>query len=371
MRISIEMLPYKIHCSRLIAGPGIQEVAQSEGSLPRFIIRLLFSIPALLSPITLSLAFLTLGVPSDGCAQSPASLMASSGSPNPAAAASSEARPNEVSPDATLSQPGRQISLPDVPPLPSGKTTLIGGTIHTVDHIRDVLLLDVFGGGRTPILFDERTRVFQGEEKVSLDDLKNGERASVDTTLDGTHIFARNIRVTTVSVSGQGDGQIVAFDRASGNLTLRDLLAPEPVTMRLAPGASILQADRAATPAQLLPGTLVRVIFDPAKGGQSKHTPPLVRQVSILALPGATFIFSGHVEYLDLRRDLLALVDPRDNKSYEVHIDPKAHAMLLDVKEGSDVSVQATFDGKRYQAGAVTINSASGKQAAGAEEQNH
>ena len=48
-----------------------------------------------------------------------------------------------------------------IPPMPGGKVTLLGGTIQKVDHIRDRLTLQVFGGNRTAVLFDERTRVFR------------------------------------------------------------------------------------------------------------------------------------------------------------------------------------------------------------------
>jgi hypothetical protein len=271
--------------------------------------------------------------------------------------ASGSVGPNPVSPSTVTTNRADSLgkgppSLLDVPALPTGKTTLVGGTIRSVDHIRDRLTLDIFGGGHTTILFDERTRVFRGTEKGSLDSLKNGERASLDTTLDGTRIFARNIRVAAEAAAGQGDGQVVAFEPATGILTLRDTLSPQPVKMRLAGGASILRGDHAATTADLRPGTLVTLIFAP---GSDKST---VRQVSILASPGTTFGFSGRVEYLDLHRNLLTLVDPRDNKSYEVYFD-SSRSLMSDVQEGADVSVQATFDGSRYEASAVTVNSAS------------
>jgi len=243
-----------------------------------------------------------------------------------------------------------------IPPLPGGKVTLLGGTIQKVDHIRDRLTLQVFGGNRTAVLFDERTRVFRDGKSATLDDLKNGERAYVDTTLDGTQIFARNIRVVAQLPTGQSSGQIVDYRPGSGELIVRDTISPEPVKMRLAGNAVILQGDRIAGPAELKAGTLVTLAFTPGNGEA-----PIVRQISILALPGAAFIFSGRIDHLDLRRGLLVVVDPRDNKSYEVYFDPTARHLARDLRQGVDVTVQATFDGRRYQSREIAVNSVSAK----------
>jgi hypothetical protein len=264
--------------------------------------------------------------------------------------------PNTVSPGDI--EPVRPLPAnpAGIPPLPGGKVTLLGGTIQKVDHIRDRLTLQVFGGDRTAVLFDERTRVFRDGKSATLDDLKNGERAYVDTTLDGTQIFARNIRVVAQLPTGQSSGQIVDYRPGSGELTVRDTISPEPVKMRLAGNAVILQGDRIAGPAELKAGTLVTLAFTPGNGEA-----PIVRQISILALPGAAFIFSGRIDHLDLRRGLLVVVDPRDNKSYEVYFDPTVRHLARDLKQGVDVTVQATFDGRRYQSREIAVNSVSAK----------
>jgi hypothetical protein len=178
----------------------------------------------------------------------------------------------------------------------------------------------------------------------------------VDTTLDGTQIFARNIRVVAQLPTGQSSGQIVDYRPGSGELIMRDTISPEPVKMRLAGNAVIVQGDRIAGPAELKAGTLVTLAFTPGNGEA-----PIVRQISILALPGAAFIFSGRIDHLDLRRGLLVVVDPRDNKSYEVYFDPTARHLARDLKQGVDVTVQATFDGRRYQSREIAVNSVSAK----------
>jgi hypothetical protein len=250
---------------------------------------------------------------------------------------------------------------PDLPPQPKGKTTLLGGKIRVVDHVRDRIVLDIFGGGHMTVLFDERTHIFRADQQGSFDDLKDGERAYVDTTLDGKDIFARNIRVLPAAPTGQGNGQIVDYDATRRELTLRDTLSPRPVKMRLMAGATIAQGDEAATPADLQPGTLVTLSFVPGSDKQSDRQ-PLVSQVSILASPGATFFFSGQVTFLDLHRGLVVIVDPRDNKSYEVYVDANDRELARKIQEGADVMVEARFNGTHYEARNVTVNSVGDKQ---------
>lgn len=254
---------------------------------------------------------------------------------------------------------------PDLPPQPKGKTTLLGGKIRIVDHVRDRIVLDVFGGGHMTVLFDERTHVFRADQHGSLDDLKDGERAYVDTTLDGKDIFARNIRVLPAVPTGEGKGQIVEYDATRRELTLRDTLSPRPVKMRLTAGATIVHGDEAATPADLQPGTLVTLSFVPGAfvpgGDKQSDRQPMVSQVSILASPGATFFFSGQVTFLDLHRGMVVIVDPRDNKSYEVYVDANDRELARKIQEGTDVMVEARFNGTHYEARNVTVNSGGNK----------
>jgi hypothetical protein len=57
----------------------------------------------------------------------------------------------------------------------------------------------------------------------------------------------------------------------------------------------------------------------------------------------------------------LVLIDPRDDKRYDVTFDSTRFPMSRDLHEGADVTVTADFDGARYVASAITINAASGK----------
>lgn len=245
-------------------------------------------------------------------------------------------------------------ALSDLPALPPGKATLLGGTISTVDHLRDRMILQVFGGRRTVVTFDDRTRVYRDGKAASLDDLKSGERVYADTVLDGTKVFARNIRVATGSPLGQSNGQVVSFEPANGELTFRDTISLTPWRMRLAHDTIILRGDRPALPEELRSGTLVTVDFLAGSGGQA-----MVRQISILASPGTAFVFSGLLEHLDLRRGLLVVVDPRDKKGYELYFDPTVRGLTRDLREGANVTVYADFDGSRYAARSITLNTPS------------
>ncbi|MGA9528742.1 MAG: DUF5666 domain-containing protein [Terriglobales bacterium] len=237
-------------------------------------------------------------------------------------------------------------------PPPAGRTTVVGGILGSLDQVRDRLTLKIFGGGHLTVLFDERTQLFRDGKAKSLDELKNGDRVYIDTTLDGDSVFARNIRISSAPQTGQGDGQVIAFDPRNGDLLLRETLVPVPVKMRLTSDAIVLRENQAVDVSRLSPGTLVSIVFEPGKNGEAS-----VRKISIVASPGAICGFSGRVEYIDLHTGLVAVVDPRNNKSYDIHFEPGS-AMIRELHEGTNISVQASFDGTRYEARTLTLHSA-------------
>jgi hypothetical protein len=261
--------------------------------------------------------------------------------------------PNPITPTAIAPKyGGPTLPLPGLPGPPVGKTTLLGGTIQSLDHVRDRLVLEIFQEGHMSVLFDERTRVFRDGKAASLDDLENGDRAYVDTTLDGTAVFARSIRVSARVLAGQISGQIVDFRPESGELLVRDSLSPVPVKMHLASNANVQQGDLTLSASQLVMGSLVSLTFTSGKGKE-----PDVSQLSVLASPGTTYVFSGQIEVLDLRRGLLVVVDPRTDKTYDIHFDTVAGHLTRDLKQGSNVTVQANFTGTRYESRDITVNS--------------
>jgi len=240
--------------------------------------------------------------------------------------------------------------LPDLPSLPKGKATLVGGTIQKLDRVQDRLTVQVFGGDKLKVLFDARTRIYQDGLLASAADLREGDRVYVDTMLDGSAVFARNISIRKSAALGESHGVVLRYSSGKGELVMRDALSPQAVKVRVTPATKITQGDRTVSPATLLAGTLIAVKFGSESNGRD-----VAREVSILAVPGASFTFQGQVTALDLRTGLLVVISPSDRKSYEIYLDP---AVRVDsaLREGVTVSVKTTFDGSRYVARSLTIN---------------
>jgi len=244
--------------------------------------------------------------------------------------------------------------LPDLPPLSKSKVTLVGGTIEKLDRVRDQLTVRPFGGGgRMKILFDARTRVYRDGQVTSPTDLKKGDRVYVDTILNGSNIFARNIRFSTNVPLGESQGSVVSYHADRGELLVRDALSPQPMRVRVNSSTRISQGERLISASQLEAGTLVAVKFDSENNGRD-----LAREISVLALPGATFTFAGELVTVNLRSGLLVLNSVTDHKTYEINFDPSKFSVDDKWQQGTDVSVQARFDGTRYTAQNVTIISA-------------
>ena len=238
--------------------------------------------------------------------------------------------------------------LPDPPPVPSGRASLVGGTIETLDRVRDQITISVFGGGRMKILIDPRTRVYQGSTAASIADLRQGQRAYVDTILDGTTVFAKSIRLKTTLAAGESEGVVLQFKRDRGELILRDAISPAPLHVRLLSSTRITQADRTVADSVLVPGSLIAVKFDSRRDGDAAS------EIAVLALPGIGYTFTGQVTHLDLRTGLLVLNSATDHKTYEVYFDPSI-ASAENVHSGDAVTATANFDGSRYVVRSLTI----------------
>ncbi len=240
--------------------------------------------------------------------------------------------------------------LPDLPALPRAKASLIGGSIQKVDHVRDQLTLQIFGGGRMKVLFDPRTHIYAGQTTGSALDLRPGDRVYVDTILDGSAIFARNIHIAG-AVSGKSQGVVISYRADRGELVLRDLLSPDAIRLRFTPRTQVVQDGHSAFASQLVPGTLVDVNFAAQKNDRE------AQRVSILAVPGSDFTFAGQVVSLDLHLGLLVLQSATDHKTYEIYLDPSTVAIDDRLRAGAEVSTVANFDGSRYVARSLTVNS--------------
>jgi hypothetical protein len=259
--------------------------------------------------------------------------------------------------DSTAPPPASLSPNREGAPLPKGKSTVIGGTVTKLDLVRDELTVRVFGSKQTmKIFFDPRTRIFRDASPVAFNQLHNGDHVSLETRLDGTDVFAMSIHVFAGSTTGECKGQVLSYDAGKGELIVRDGLAPQPVKLQVSSATPISGAEKGPSYsiADLKEGALVSAQFSTDDRG--RH---VARQLTIQAVRGATFSFSGSVTYLDLHSGVLVLTDPRDKKTYEISFDPHRASFGEQLREGSDVTVAALFDGSHYRATDVTVNPSS------------
>jgi hypothetical protein len=243
-----------------------------------------------------------------------------------------------------------------LPPPPKGRSTVEGGTIRSVDPVRDQLILSVYGTKPMKILYDERTQIYRDGVKAPLSDLHAQDHASIETILDGTKIFAISIHMLSKAPVGECQGQVVSFDAGTGQLTVRAALSRQPITLHVPAGTPIVGVGQitvsspSAGMADLVPGTLVSATFDSSNNGRG-----VARQISILATPGSSFVFSGNVVSLDLAANRLVLIDPKDDQSYTIVFDRNRFPMSRDLHVGTHVTVTANFDGSNYVATAAKV----------------
>jgi uncharacterized protein DUF5666 len=233
--------------------------------------------------------------------------------------------------------------LLDLPPLPQGKTTLVGGTVHGIDQIRNRLTVEPFGGHAMKIVFDERTHIYRDGVPSTQLVIRKGERVYVDTMLDGSKVFARNIRVVTGMQAADARGQIMSNDAASGRITVQDQLSARPVTFRVTP-ATVVNGASSTSVGQLQPGSLVTVKFVPDRSNRD-----VAQQISVIAAPGSVFTFYGRITYLNMSTRTLAVANQSDKKTYDIKFTSAAVDPQL-LGEGKPVLVKARFDGTGYTA---------------------
>ncbi|MBV8437698.1 MAG: hypothetical protein JOY95_09330 [Silvibacterium sp.] len=255
-----------------------------------------------------------------------------------------------LSADASRAVPA---TLSALPPVPRGKSTVIGGVIHNVDPIRDQLTLNVYGAKPIKILFDERTQVFRDGARVSLRDLRSNDRAAVETVLDGTKIFALSVHMLSKAPLGECQGQILSYNSSNGELSVNDLLSSKAINLRLPAGTAIVVAGQRSPSgttgsSALAKGTLISVKFESDTKGQG-----IAREIRVLATPGSPFDFSGTITHIDLHSGILAVMPSNADGSYKISFDPAQFPLSMDLHEGSSVRITAVFDGTRYVASKI------------------
>jgi len=248
-------------------------------------------------------------------------------------------------------------NLDSLPPLPRGKTTIIGGEIRNFDPVRDQFSLRIYGQRPMKILFDERTQVYRDGVRIPVRDLGPEDHASVQTTLDGANVFAVSIHILSRIPEGECDGRILSFNPNTGELAIASSMSPEPVRLYVPANVSIARVGEPEFTASssglsdLVPGSLVSASFEPGAAGRNVTT-----QIKVLAVPGAAFVFSGNVSFLDMDNGVMVVVDPRDDKSYQIRFDAALLPTTKDLRTGANVTVRAIYDGARYAANEITEN---------------
>ncbi|HZQ91990.1 MAG TPA: DUF5666 domain-containing protein [Terriglobales bacterium] len=239
----------------------------------------------------------------------------------------------------------------DVPPMPEGKVTLIGGHVRSMDGIRSRMTIEPFGGGKSmKVRFDERTHIYRDGVETTQLAIHKGDRVWVDTMLDGPHVFARNIHVRTQSSPADARGQVLGYDARNGVVSVRDELSLRPVRFRVDNATRFSKQGETASAADLQPGALISVRF--AAGDRSRG---VAQEIAVLAVPGAPFTFAGTVTYLNLATGVMAVHNQSDDKTYELSFDPARVSRRDGLRVGSQVTVTAQFQPRGYRATSVEV----------------
>jgi hypothetical protein len=238
-------------------------------------------------------------------------------------------------------------------PLPKKKLTLIGGTVREIDPIRNRMTVDIYGGKEMKLIFDDRTKVTRNGAEVNPLLIRKGDRVYLDTQLaSGNKIFAKQIQIVTKFEAADLNGQVVNFDPKTRTIEVRDQLSSAPFRFVVDQDAAITaNGGKAATMADLQPGALVMAHFNNGQGGRGT-----IRDINILAAPGAEFTLYGRVNHLDLRSGFLAVQNKADDKAYEVKFSP-AQFKVDDLSIGSEVAITAKFNGQDYEAQSLNVTS--------------
>jgi hypothetical protein len=241
------------------------------------------------------------------------------------------------------------LDVPAIPPAPRGPSTIFGGAIATLDPVRDRLTLRLPSQRPMTIFFDERTKVFRNGKRVRLGELETAHSASVETTLEGSHLFALSIHLLSGAQQGEFQGRVVAYDAATGQMRVEVDGTSAPFNLRVSPETQIVregQARSATTPegtGDLVNGTLVSLDFIPS-GNQT----PAASQIRVLALPGMTFVFRGKVSSLDEHLGRMVLTDPVDEKSYQLFFNAASLPSSQELHLADSLRVTADYDGTHY-----------------------
>ncbi len=230
----------------------------------------------------------------------------------------------------------------------SGKVGLVRGVVKRLDPIHDQLVIHSFGGGDLKVNFDPRTQLFPEKKPMLLTSMPAGSVVSVDTVMENGKLFARSVRTNpSGSIAVELSGQVVHYNASKSELTLRDPLTPDSVSLRVTPNTVVVKGGQQSSVQALSDGMLVRVFFSP--------TEHVANNVEILAQPGSAFTFEGRIISVDLRSRTVALSNDTDQSIRELSFDSLDSNIARMLREGARVNIEAEFDGDRYNIRKVTV----------------
>jgi hypothetical protein len=240
-------------------------------------------------------------------------------------------------------------SVTAIPPIPKGTSSILGGSIRDIDPVLDRFTLNIVGVKPMRILYDERTQLFVDGKRISLNQLRPAEHASVQTTLDGTSVFAISVHILSQMQQGDFNGQVRSYDPTSGDLEVVGDRGGDPIRLRVSTSTTferkgqVSSSSTPAGPGDLQPGSLVSLQFNPDGKGRGSAT-----RITVLATPGSTFVFTGNLVSLDTHSGMMTVLDPRDDQTYQIGFNPGSLSSIQNIHPGQHVRVTAAYDGSRY-----------------------
>ena len=238
-----------------------------------------------------------------------------------------------------------------LPSMPQGRSTSLGGQITKLDPVLDQFTLRIAGRPPMKIYFDERTQVYRNGVRIPLRDLRSEEHASVQTALEGENVFAISIHMLSDLPGGECRGNVLEYNAETKELSISSSMSAEPIRLLLRDDTKVARQGQSAFVAKsaglsdLVSGALVAVSFEVSERGRG-----VAHQVTVLAMPGSSFVFTGKLVSLDMHAGQMMMIDPRDQKSYQVSFNPEQLPASENLHVGDLVRVNASFDGKRYEA---------------------
>lgn len=240
--------------------------------------------------------------------------------------------------------------------VPRGRSTVIGGQIKDVDPVRDEFTLKVFGGKSMKVLFDERTQVYRDGTRIRVLDLKPEDHASIQTSLDGSSVFALKIHMLSQNPEGFTRGQVTAYNPQTGDLMIKAALSQQSLTLHVGAGTPIMHVGQMAATSgvggvqDLRQRALIDVTFTGTNDGHANVT-----RVDVVALPGSAFTFRGKLANLDAHAGRLVILDPADNETYPIDYDAARLPASTELRVGMPITAVTQFDGTRYVATTITL----------------